>query len=99
MSNQQNSKPDAATNDNTEGGVITAQRKDQNTIDVDQTVHSEEKSASKLSLTDKPVHVAQNASAPDKNLPYSRPVEHGGQAGLEPTRYGDWEKKGRCTDF
>eukprot|EP00350_Pseudokeronopsis_sp_OXSARD2_P000124 CAMPEP_0170556752 /NCGR_PEP_ID=MMETSP0211-20121228/18492_1 /TAXON_ID=311385 /ORGANISM="Pseudokeronopsis sp., Strain OXSARD2" /LENGTH=42 /DNA_ID= /DNA_START= /DNA_END= /DNA_ORIENTATION= len=19
--------------------------------------------------------------------------------GLEPTRYGDWERKGRCTDF
>ncbi len=25
--------------------------------------------------------------------------EHGGPAGLEPTRYGDWEKKGRCIDF
>ena len=28
-----------------------------------------------------------------------RPKEHGGQKGLEPTRYGDWEKNGRCTDF
>ena len=28
-----------------------------------------------------------------------RPREIGGQAGPEPTRYGDWEKKGRCTDF
>lgn len=27
------------------------------------------------------------------------PTEHGGQAGPEPTRYGDWEKNGRCTDF
>lgn len=26
-------------------------------------------------------------------------AEHGGPAGLEPTRYGDWEKKGRCIDF
>lgn len=25
--------------------------------------------------------------------------ELGGQAGPEPTRYGDWEKGGRCTDF
>jgi hypothetical protein len=25
--------------------------------------------------------------------------ETGGQAGPEPTRYGDWEKGGRCTDF
>ena len=29
----------------------------------------------------------------------ARPREIGGQAGPEPTRYGDWEKKGRCTDF
>ncbi|MEE8339282.1 MAG: succinate dehydrogenase assembly factor 4 [Xanthomonadales bacterium] len=26
-------------------------------------------------------------------------VEIGGSKGLEPTRYGDWEKNGRCTDF
>jgi hypothetical protein len=28
-----------------------------------------------------------------------RPKEIGGPAGPEPTRYGDWEQKGRCTDF
>jgi hypothetical protein len=27
------------------------------------------------------------------------PREIGGQKGPEPTRYGDWEKAGRCTDF
>jgi hypothetical protein len=27
------------------------------------------------------------------------PREIGGRAGLEPTRYGDWEKAGRCIDF
>jgi hypothetical protein len=27
------------------------------------------------------------------------PVEHGGRAGPEPTRFGDWEKNGRCIDF
>jgi hypothetical protein len=27
------------------------------------------------------------------------PNEIGGQKGPEPTRYGDWEKNGRCTDF
>lgn len=27
------------------------------------------------------------------------PDESGGPAGLEPTRYGDWEKAGRCIDF
>ena len=28
-----------------------------------------------------------------------RPKEIGGPSGPEPTRYGDWEQKGRCTDF
>lgn len=27
------------------------------------------------------------------------PKEVGGPSGLEPTRYGDWEKKGICYDF
>ena len=27
------------------------------------------------------------------------PREFYGPKGLEPTRYGDWEQKGRCTDF
>lgn len=27
------------------------------------------------------------------------PPEQGGQKGPEPTRYGDWEKNGRATDF
>ena len=27
------------------------------------------------------------------------PKEIGGPKGLEPTRYGDWEKSGRCVDF
>ena len=26
-------------------------------------------------------------------------VELGGPKGPEPTRYGDWEKNGRCSDF
>ena len=25
--------------------------------------------------------------------------EFGGPSGAEPTRYGDWERKGRCIDF
>ena len=28
-----------------------------------------------------------------------RPVELGGPSGLEPTRYGDWERKGLAVDF
>jgi hypothetical protein len=29
----------------------------------------------------------------------ARPREIGGRDGPEPTRYGDWEKAGRCIDF
>jgi hypothetical protein len=29
----------------------------------------------------------------------ANPVEIGGREGPEPTRYGDWEKNGRCIDF
>jgi hypothetical protein len=29
----------------------------------------------------------------------SLPPEVGGAPGPEPTRYGDWAHKGRCTDF
>lgn len=38
---------------------------------------------------------------PDKDqVPRSHDQhEVGGPAGLEPTRYGDWEKGGRCIDF
>ena len=28
-----------------------------------------------------------------------KPTEVGGVDGPEPTRYGDWEHNGRCTDF
>jgi hypothetical protein len=28
-----------------------------------------------------------------------QPEEIGGRAGPDPTRYGDWEKNGRCIDF
>lgn len=27
------------------------------------------------------------------------PREIGGRGGLDPVRYGDWEKDGRCIDF
>ena len=31
--------------------------------------------------------------------PESPPTEYGGPKVPEPTRYGDWERKGRCVDF
>ena len=40
-----------------------------------------------------PVHAPRPQATP------TRPEEIGGPTGPEPTRYGDWERKGRCIDF
>lgn len=35
-----------------------------------------------------------------QRAPQNQPVaETGGPQGAEPTRFGDWERKGRCSDF
>jgi hypothetical protein len=34
-----------------------------------------------------------------KRRTHGMPEEIGGPEGPEPTRYGDWERKGRCIDF
>jgi hypothetical protein len=39
----------------------------------------------------------QRQQAPTKGD--ESPAEFYGPKGPEPTRYGDWEQKGRCTDF
>ena len=42
------------------------------------------------------------AKSPKDGAPPAPPAqkdETGGPTGLEPTRYGDWERGGRCTDF
>jgi hypothetical protein len=37
---------------------------------------------------------------PKPELPKpEKPKEIGGPKGPEPTRYGDWERNGRCSDF
>lgn len=53
-----------------------------------------------------PAAIPEPSSGKDANRntmkpgnPSTWPREIGGQSGPEPTRYGDWEKNGRCTDF
>jgi len=43
----------------------------------------------------------ENSDGADRSKQPGLPaeVEVGGRKGLEPTRFGDWEKNGRCTDF
>ena len=39
------------------------------------------------------------APATPKSVPPTPVREIGGPTGAEPTRFGDWEKAGRCIDF
>lgn len=55
-------------------------------------------SAKTSSPTEKPAAGAPVAE-PVAKKPGAKPAEHGGPPGPEPTRYGDWEKNGRCIDF
>ena len=41
----------------------------------------------------------QNSTKDKLNENVNIPKEQGGPKGPEPTRYGDWEKAGRCSDF
>ncbi len=49
--------------------------------------------------SESPERAQPAAAPPDETPPDKRPVEIGGRAGPEPTRFGDWEKNGRCIDF
>lgn len=52
-------------------------------------VEREDRGANSASVQDKAEAVKPVPPAP----------EVGGRPGPEPTRYGDWEKNGRCIDF
>lgn len=42
---------------------------------------------------------AEKPAAPVEPTAIAPQAEIGGRAGPDPTRYGDWEKNGRCIDF
>ncbi|MBM5812619.1 MAG: DUF1674 domain-containing protein [Gammaproteobacteria bacterium] len=46
-----------------------------------------------------PAPAGVRADSPPRPDPPPLPREIGGPPGPEPTRYGDWEKAGRCIDF
>ncbi len=53
----------------------------------------------------RPKEPAPTATEPDKAVKAEKSIElgkakeTGGPSGPEPTRYGDWERKGICVDF
>ncbi len=50
-------------------------------------------------MADTPEVAPDAAATPPSQAAPPPPKEIGGPPGPEPTRYGDWEHKGRCTDF
>lgn len=43
--------------------------------------------------------LAEAEARREKTTPIALPAELGGRDGPEPTRFGDWEKKGIASDF
>ncbi|MBP7614760.1 MAG: DUF1674 domain-containing protein [Steroidobacteraceae bacterium] len=46
-----------------------------------------------------PADPPRDTSTGNAPAPAPAPREFGGPTGPEPTRYGDWERNGRCVDF
>jgi hypothetical protein len=46
-----------------------------------------------------PTGTPAGGPSPPAEPPAKLPKEIGGPPGPEPTRFGDWQYKGRCTDF
>jgi hypothetical protein len=65
--------------------------------------HGTQSSSGSLPTTNTNELAGHAAPAPGTAAPVqpraAAPHEHGGRGGLDPTRYGDWEKNGRCIDF
>ena len=57
--------------------------------------NTEDKAETEISKAQEP---ADSSATVDKTE-VQPPKEVGGRGGLNPTRYGDWEKAGRCIDF
>jgi hypothetical protein len=52
-----------------------------------------------LKLKDKPLPKAEQTPTDTNISKVETEKEYGGPKGKDPTRYGDWEMKGRCIDF
>jgi len=55
--------------------------------------------SSKLDTQNKPEADPESEYSTSNKVSTKKVKEYGGQKGPEPTRYGDWEKNGRCSDF
>ncbi|KAA2213672.1 DUF1674 domain-containing protein [Pseudoroseomonas oryzae] len=60
---------------------------------------SPEQEAANPAVPDSPNTAASDTPSPVPKPPRPMPREVDGPTGPEPTRYGDWERKGRVSDF
>ena len=61
-------------------------------------VQSAENPAAKTPVDVRPASQVPTPAGQQSQSP-AVPVERGGPKGPEPTRFGDWERNGRCVDF
>jgi hypothetical protein len=50
-------------------------------------------------MTHSEAPVQEEPEQKEQPVALPKPREVGGREGLEPTRFGDWELRGRCIDF
>ncbi|GAB2655948.1 DUF1674 domain-containing protein [Arenimonas aestuarii] len=50
-------------------------------------------------MSSEPRIIGDTRTRPETPAGTAPPEEIGGRDGPDPTRYGDWEKNGRCIDF
>jgi hypothetical protein len=62
-------------------------------------LHSSEEKSAKPGKRTEPAARPDFTDKPGRAVPLKIKDEIGGPGGLEPTRFGDWEVNGRCTDF
>jgi len=65
----------------------------------DMQTRPEKNSSIPASVPSAEPHSSAIPAAGADRQPAEQPREIGGPAGPEPTRFGDWERKGRCIDF
>ncbi len=61
--------------------------------------HTDRVPATSPPETPQPTTATPTVAPAATSVAATRPREIGGPSGPEPTRYGDWERKGRCIDF
>lgn len=63
------------------------------------TAHKPKPKPGAVAPLQEPAKAKDSKAGKDPAEEKRRPKELGGPSGPEPTRYGDWERKGICVDF